>query len=1154
MKTRPSLSPLVFIRICLCLAACLLPALRSPGAVIPTYQWTGALGTYNWEDPGNWLNNVAPTAQSQPGDIIFPATSIPYASLSSALPVNSLTFSTASFPFSLYSGSVSQQNPAALYLGAGGITVGDTGDSSVYVAGINFGLQVSQTWNTTGNLTLYAPILSGNSTRTLTKTGNGYLSLNSASTFAGGLTVSAGTLYLAGSSVDSGGAATTSSQSAVSGPAGIGLLTLQDNTTLASGDSGGFTLANNIALGNGVRFGSPLYVYQAYGNNKPGYTTLTLGGTVTAAGNVTTVQIDPVNRVNFAGTLTGPSGTSYTFTGGGTAILSGTTAGDVANLTADHAALFLATPASLPSSSLQVLNGGYLGLGSGFDGAPDHAGVADALRYVTNPANFNGTLGLDTETDTYMPNTFHGVIDLTGFTNPGFTGLGTGTFAQLAPDAVISPAGDGNYKFGGGGGRLVVSANLGENGSAGLAVSSPAGQPTTIVLQGENTFTGPVKVSNSLLILDSRSALSGTKRVQLQSGGYFGATENWFGSSSDLFGLIDPASLSAAGIVGFDSSGPASFARVLDETLDFSSLAGAGELPYLGTTTFAYGDGFQGLQINGQIIVPAGQSLKLAGLQTGVLTVTSDLTPANGISSLVIGYNDGLTHLGDNGTVILTGNNSYTGGTTLRAGTLALAPTQYEQPVQTSGGPAAGAIPVGSPIGSGDLTIAADAVNPSLVPYGDTTLINNVILNNDPSNPLVVGKIDNSGSFTFDGVISGPGGLSIQNDITLNSANTYAGGTAITYAQVTANASTALGTGPVTLTNSGSLLLTTSAAIGSLNPGDSSGENDSGTSIYLASDSTLTINQTSDGDYSGVITGDDFNNASLIKEGPGILSLNGYNGYTGGTTVNGGILITSNAQGFGTGPVTLNPGTALGLNYGTTIANNLVLNGSATLAGFGTFAPANGTLVLTAGATISPGAKIDPSRNAPPVLTPTFPGGAAGAQPITSSDHTPPVGALVLGSAQTPIALTLGSGGVLSFGLQDGMNGALNTDFVFVNGTVTLDASPTAPFAFTLSTFDADGNAGALQNFNNQQSYTWTALTANSINGFDPAAFDLSNLNAFYNSLGGGFFSLSLYTAPDSSSASLFLNFNPASVPEPSTYALLGLGLGLVLWLRRRRC
>lgn len=1151
MKTRPSPSSLVFIWRFLLLAACTLPALRSP-AVIPTYQWTGALGTYNWEDAGNWLDNVAPSSQTTVGDIVFPSNAIPIVSLNSFVPVRSLTFEASQYPFSLYSYSTSNQNSPTLGIGSGGVTVGGTGDYSVLIGGPGIRLQASQTWTTTGNLFIYSPIFSATTNApTLTKTGAGYLGLAGSSPFSGGLTVNAGALYLSGSSRDANGYATTDPQSAVSGPAGIGLLTLQDNTTLAANDSGGFTLANNVSLGTGVRFGAPMY---SNSNDKFGDVSLTLGGTVTAAQLATTVQIDPVNRVNFSGTLTGPAGATVTFTGGGVAVLTGTTSAQISRLEADHAAVFLESPASLPATSLQVFNSGYLGFGAGFDGSAEHASVADAIRFITDPQNFNGTLGLDTETGADMPNTFHGTFNLSGFTNAGFTGLGTGTSAQLASDALITPSGDGNYKFGGGGGRLVVASNLGESGSAGLTVSSPASQPTTIVLQGENSFTGPVKVSNSLLILDSRSALAGTKRVQLQSGGYLGATDNWFGSESDLFGLLDPASLSAAGIVGFDSAAPATSSRVISSGLDLTSLANAPELPYIGTTTFGYGDGFQGLQIDGPITVPAGQALKLAGLQNGYLTVTSDLTPNTGISSLIIGYNDGVTHLGDNGTVVLAGANTYTGGTTLRAGTLALAPSQ--QPVLAPGGPSAGALPDSSPIGFGDLTIAADAVNPALVPFGDITLANNIILNADPSNPLVVGQYDSGDSFTLNGVISGGGALRIQGATTLNGANTYSGGTTIAYDTVTANNPAALGTGPLTLTGGATLFLNTSAAIGSLNPGDSSGEYDSNTTIYLASDSTLTINQTTDGEFGGTITGDAFNNASLVKEGSGLLGLHSANGYTGGTTVNSGILVTSNDQGLGTGPVTLNPGTALGIDYNTTLANNLVLNGTSTLAGFGTFAPANGTLSLTSGATLSPGAKIDPSRNSSPGgITPTLPGGGApGAPPINgSSDNTPPVGTLSFGTVNAPIALTLGAGGNYSFGIQDGMNGALNTDHVFVNGTVTIDATPTTPFTFTLSSFDANGAAGALQNFNNQQSYSWTALTANSIAGFDPAAFDLTRLNAFYNSLGGGSFSLSLYTAPDSSTSSLYLNFNPASVPEPSTYALFALGLGLVLWLRRRK-
>jgi len=84
---------------------------------------------------------------------------------------------------------------------------------------------------------------------------------------------------------------------------------------------------------------------------------------------------------------------------------------------------------------------------------------------------------------------------------------------------------------------------------------------------------------------------------------------------------------------------------------------------------------------------------------------------------------------------------------------------------------------------------------------------------------------------------------------------------------------------------------------------------------------------------------------------------------------------------------------------------------------------------------------------------------------------------------------------------------------------------------------------------NNQ---SWTLVTTgNVITGFDATEFTINvaaNAGAagFSNALGGGVFSVAL----SGDSTDLLLNYT--AIPEPSTYAMLGLGLGLLVWLRRK--
>ena len=67
---------------------------------------------------------------------------------------------------------------------------------------------------------------------------------------------------------------------------------------------------------------------------------------------------------------------------------------------------------------------------------------------------------------------------------------------------------------------------------------------------------------------------------------------------------------------------------------------------------------------------------------------------------------------------------------------------------------------------------------------------------------------------------------------------------------------------------------------------------------------------------------------SLTKSGSGTLTLSGTNGYSGGTSLSGGILTATNTDALGTGAVAINPGaTRLVVNDGVTLANNITING-----------------------------------------------------------------------------------------------------------------------------------------------------------------------------------------------------------------------------------
>src|SRR5207244_285824 len=73
----------------------------------------------------------------------------------------------------------------------------------------------------------------------------------------------------------------------------------------------------------------------------------------------------------------------------------------------------------------------------------------------------------------------------------------------------------------------------------------------------------------------------------------------------------------------------------------------------------------------------------------------------------------------------------------------------------------------------------------------------------------------------------------------------------------------------------------------------------------------LTVGTTNSTTFAGVLADGGASGgtgASLVKQGSGTLTLTGANTYSGGTTVNGGLIIFSTANNFGSGSITLNGG------------------------------------------------------------------------------------------------------------------------------------------------------------------------------------------------------------------------------------------------------
>ena len=538
-------------------------------------------------------------------------------------------------------------------------------------------------------------------------------------------------------------------------------------------------------------------------------------------------------------------------------------------------------------------------------------------------------------------------------------------------------------------GDITIGGVISEDGSARSLIKSGS---NTLSLTGASTYTGTTDINAGKLQLGNggtTGSLSTSSAIDIASNAAFmvnrtnTVTQGTDFSSAAITGagyivsagdgtlVLNRANSHTGGArIGIDNTTSESATRVLQVT--HSDALGTGTLGFWKSGTFELGADALTVTNNvfsGNYSAPGNDKiikLDLAGAATGTLSGDFDTRGGNFESfKMDVGAADtltlsgniyngagggaGITKIGD-GTLIMSGTNTYDGTTRVNAGTLKLSGGSAIEDVRDVYVDASGTL---------DLNGSNETIN---------RLTGTGTIDNTASNGiLTVGH--NSATFQFDGTLTDTvGSLRLTKvgtgTLTLTGANTHTftqigvtGG--VTAGTVSIENNAALGTGNLSYEAGGTLQLgvnglsvangifvgnradTAARTIQLDLDGSNTGELTGNIDIRVdqvgefvadvGTDDTLT--------FSGNLVTGAGGNAGLTKAGAGTLVLEGTNTYKGPTTVSSGMLIVNGNSSGVAGNVSIASGATLG-GSGT-------IGGATTIQSGGFLAPGNSPGILT---------------------------------------------------------------------------------------------------------------------------------------------------------------------------------------------------------------
>jgi fibronectin-binding autotransporter adhesin len=752
--------------------------------------------------------------------------------------------------------------------GSNSLTLSDTANGAI-------ALQVGGD----GASTTFSGALGGNGS--LTKAGNGVLTLSGSSGYTGGTTINSGGIL-----------ATNTAGSA------LGSGTVAVNSAGFLGGSGTIGGAVTVSAGTLAPATSPI-----------GFSHLTIAGSLTVAGGA-----------NFNYHLTGGGSDQVIVSGNGHAMtLNGVT--DTLNLST-----FGGYSPTLPSSIpiLVAANGATLTDNvpdSGWTitgpaiysfqiisptdtmagGSPINGVPGEVILYSTtgNPSlTWTGSNGAawDYATANWSPATNNGVYQ-DGFnvtfddTNTSGNTTITVTASGVAPKSVTFNNSLLSYTLSGG--SIAATGGLTMTGSGG------------VTLNNVNIYGGAATISGGTLTIGSGGSLTAAVIVVAAAGNLNVGNGGALGSSTVLadngsvgFNSVSQtlASLSGAGLLTLNGT-----------TLTLGAMSFTGSINGTGGVVYNLGSGTATLSggnntYSGDTVVNSGQltlassaallnstlnsgggtigfsssvashAFTLGGLGGGSGITLAD-NAANPVALTVGNNNHSTTYSGSlngtggslikigNGSLTLAGANTYNGGTLVLGGTLALANGNALQ---------------NSTVTPGNGIAFSSAVSSAAFTFGGLSGGGNLNLANDAGSPVSLSVGNNNGSTVYSGALTGTGGsltLLGSGGLTLTGVSNYGGGTTVSSGTLLLGGGALSAAGPVSVASAavfggsgsaGTVTVNTGGALqggyggagtltlGGLNFGSGSTLNVLNYANYLSSGSSAAVNVTTGGGLSAV--------------------------------------------------------------------------------------------------------------------------------------------------------------------------------------------------------------------------------------------------------------------------------------------------------------